>query len=195
MSSFGVNELTQLRAYGCTVGGKATLQNAVVIGSQKFKSSPRISSEISSVGDFESVDYLWAEIHVQSQLLFCQSAFDANSVCTRFSSCFKAGTWLFCLFPFQFNLACPSSLNTIRQVLQCVGFMQTFHLSFSVTGFRITQKAVSSLFTLLAGKFCPSAIQSNGHPMSVYRSMIFKHFSRYAHCSLPQSSSFLECID
>ena len=58
MSSFGVNELTQLRAYGCTVGGKATLQNAVVIGSQKFKSSPRMSSEISPVGDFESVDYL-----------------------------------------------------------------------------------------------------------------------------------------
>ena len=60
MSSFGVNELTQLRAYGCTVGGKGTLQNAIVIGSQKFNSSPRMSSEISSVGDFESVDYLWA---------------------------------------------------------------------------------------------------------------------------------------
>ena len=27
MSSFGVNELTQLGAYECTVGGKATLQN------------------------------------------------------------------------------------------------------------------------------------------------------------------------
>ena len=26
--------------------------------------------------------------------------------------------------------------------------------------------------------------------MSVYRSMIFKHFSRYTHCSLPMSSSF-----
>ena len=63
-------------------------------------------------------------------------------------------------------------------------------MSFSVTGFRITQKAVLSLFTLLAGKLCPSAIQSNGHPMSVYRSMIFKHFSRYTHCSLPMSSSF-----
>ena len=58
MSSFGVNELTQLGAYGCTVGGKGTLQNAIVIGSQKFNSSPRMSSEISSVGDFESVDYL-----------------------------------------------------------------------------------------------------------------------------------------
>ena len=59
MSSFGVNELTQLGAYECTVGGKGTLQNAIVIGSQKFNSSPRMSSEISSVGDFESVDYLW----------------------------------------------------------------------------------------------------------------------------------------
>ena len=58
MSSFEVNELTQLRAYGCTVGGKATQQNTVVIGSQKFKSSPRMSSEISSVGDFESVDQM-----------------------------------------------------------------------------------------------------------------------------------------
>ena len=58
MSSFGVNELTQLGAYGCTVGGKGTQQNAIVIGSQKFNSSPRMSSEISSVGDFESVDYL-----------------------------------------------------------------------------------------------------------------------------------------
>ena len=58
MSSFGVNELTQLGAYGFTVRGKVTLQNAVVIGSQKFNSSPRMSSEISSVGDFESVDYL-----------------------------------------------------------------------------------------------------------------------------------------
>ena len=58
MSSFGVNELTQLGAYGCTVGGKGTLQNAIVIGSQKFNSSPRMSSEISSVGDFESFDYM-----------------------------------------------------------------------------------------------------------------------------------------
>ena len=58
MSGFGVNELTQLGAYGCTVRGKGTLQNAIVIGSQKFNSSPRMSSEISSVGDFESVDYL-----------------------------------------------------------------------------------------------------------------------------------------
>ena len=58
MSSFGVKELTQLGAYGCTVGGKGTLQNAIVIGSQKFNSSPRMCSEISSVGDFESVDYL-----------------------------------------------------------------------------------------------------------------------------------------
>ena len=58
MSSFGVNELTQLGAYGFTVRGKVTLQNAVVIGSQKFNSSPRMSSEISSVGDFKSVDYL-----------------------------------------------------------------------------------------------------------------------------------------
>ena len=58
MSSFGVNELTQLGAYGFTVRGKVTLQNAVVIGSQKFNSSPRMSSEISSVGDFESVYYL-----------------------------------------------------------------------------------------------------------------------------------------
>ena len=56
MSSFGVNELTQLRAYGCTVERKVTLQNAVVIGSQKFNFSPRMSSEIISVGDFESVD-------------------------------------------------------------------------------------------------------------------------------------------
>ena len=62
MSSFGVNELIQLRAYGCTVGSKATLQNAAVIGSQKFKSSPRMSSEISPVGDFESVDYLCCPI-------------------------------------------------------------------------------------------------------------------------------------
>ena len=59
MFSFGVNKLTQLGAYGCTVGGKGTLQNAIVIGSQKFNSSPRMSSEISPVGDFESVDYLW----------------------------------------------------------------------------------------------------------------------------------------
>ena len=59
MSSFGVNELTQLGAYGFTVGGKVTLCDAVVIGSQKFNSSPRMSSEVSSVGDFESVDYLW----------------------------------------------------------------------------------------------------------------------------------------
>ena len=58
MSSFGVNELTQLGAYGCTVGGKGTLQNAIVIGSQKFNSGPRMSSEIGPVGDFESVDYL-----------------------------------------------------------------------------------------------------------------------------------------
>ena len=58
MSGFGVNELTQLKAYGFTVGCKVTLQNAVVIRSQKFNSSPRMSSEISSVGDFESVDYL-----------------------------------------------------------------------------------------------------------------------------------------
>ena len=58
MSSFGVNELTQLGAYGYTVGGKGTLQNAIVIGSQKFNSGPRMSSEISPVGDFESVDYL-----------------------------------------------------------------------------------------------------------------------------------------
>ena len=56
MSGFGVNELTQLKAYGFTVGCKVTLQNAVVIRSQKFNSSPRMSSEISSVGDFESVD-------------------------------------------------------------------------------------------------------------------------------------------
>ena len=61
MSSFRVNELTQLGAYGCTIGGKGTLQNAIVIGSQKFKSGPRMSSEISSVGDFESVDYLWVD--------------------------------------------------------------------------------------------------------------------------------------
>ena len=58
MSSFGVNELTQLGAYECTVGGKGTLQNGIVIGSQKFNSGPRMSSEISPVGDFESVDYL-----------------------------------------------------------------------------------------------------------------------------------------
>ena len=58
MSSFGVNELTQLEAYGCTVGDMGTLENAIVIGSQKFYSSPRMSSEIGSVGDFESVDYL-----------------------------------------------------------------------------------------------------------------------------------------
>ena len=58
MSSFGVNELTQLGAYGCTVGGKGTQYNAIVIGSQKFYSSPRMSSEIGSVGDFKSVDYL-----------------------------------------------------------------------------------------------------------------------------------------
>ena len=61
MSSFRVNKLTQLGAYGCTVGGKVALYSGVVNGSQKFHSSPRMSSEIGSVGDFESVDYLWLE--------------------------------------------------------------------------------------------------------------------------------------
>ena len=69
MSSFGVNELTQLGAYGCTVRGKGTLQNAIVIGSQKFNSSPRMSSEISSVGDFESVDYLCSGQAIKSGFL------------------------------------------------------------------------------------------------------------------------------
>ena len=64
MRGFGVNELTQLQAYGCTDGGKGTLQNAIVIGSQKFNSGPRMSSEISPVGDFESVDYLCTVVSI-----------------------------------------------------------------------------------------------------------------------------------
>ena len=72
MSNFGVDELTQLGAYGCTVGGKGTLQNAIVIGSQKFNSSPRMSFEISSVGDFESVDYLCLYKNVYQTCLHVQ---------------------------------------------------------------------------------------------------------------------------